>query len=72
MQRTIDETTVEGKNKSRIISNIIYSPNNQKSKQQVLPQTSVLDIKGYDPANPYAVAPDEDLVTVAAEEQAGI
>ena len=33
-------------------------------------QTSVLDIKGYDPANPYAIAPDEDLVTVAAEEQA--
>jgi excinuclease ABC subunit B len=29
-----------------------------------------LDIKGYDPANPYAIAPDEDLVTVAAEEQA--
>ena len=30
----------------------------------------MLDIKGYDPANPYAVAPDEDLVPVAAEEQA--
>ncbi|HTF28711.1 MAG TPA: UvrB/UvrC motif-containing protein, partial [Flavitalea sp.] len=25
--------------------------------------------KGYDPANPYSVAPDEELVTVAAEEQ---
>ena len=33
-------------------------------------QTSVLDIKGYDPANPYAIAPDEDLVIVAAEDQA--
>ena len=32
-------------------------------------QTSVLDIKGYDPSNPYAVAPDEELVTVAADEQ---
>ena len=33
-------------------------------------QTSVLDIKGYDPKNPYALAPDGELVTVAAEEQA--
>jgi excinuclease ABC subunit B len=30
----------------------------------------VLDIKGYDPANPYAIAPGEDLVTIAAEDQA--
>jgi excinuclease ABC subunit B len=30
----------------------------------------VLDIKGYDPADPYAIAPDGELVTVAAEEQA--
>ena len=29
----------------------------------------MLDIKGYDPKNPYAIAPDEDLVPVAAEEQ---
>ena len=29
----------------------------------------VLDIKGYDPRNPYALAPNEDLVIVAAEEQ---
>jgi len=29
-----------------------------------------LDIKGYDPANPYAIAPDEDMITVAADEQA--
>ena len=28
-----------------------------------------MDIKGYDPANPYAIAPDEDMITVAAEEQ---
>ena len=32
-------------------------------------QTSVLDIKGFDPKNPYAVASDEDIVTTAAEEQ---
>jgi len=27
-----------------------------------------LEIKGYDPKNPYAVGPDEDLVPVAAED----
>ena len=32
-------------------------------------QGSVLDVKGYDPSNPYSVAPDEELVQVAAEEQ---
>ena len=31
-------------------------------------QTSVLDIKGYDPKNPYAIAPNEDLVLVAEEQ----
>ena len=32
-------------------------------------QTSVLDVKGFDPKNPYAIQAGEDLVTVAAEEQ---
>lgn len=32
-------------------------------------QTSVLDIKGYDIKNPYAMAPDGELVEVAAEDQ---
>ncbi|HEX2628345.1 MAG TPA: UvrB/UvrC motif-containing protein, partial [Chitinophagaceae bacterium] len=41
----------------------------KKSKEQVFAQTSVLDIKGYDPRNPYALQPGEELVTVAAEEQ---
>ncbi|MEO7523714.1 MAG: UvrB/UvrC motif-containing protein, partial [Ferruginibacter sp.] len=40
-----------------------------KSKQQIMAQGSVLDVKGYDPSNPYAVGPDEDLVSVAADEQ---
>ena len=31
--------------------------------------TSVLDIKGFDEKNPYAIAGDQDLVTVAAEEE---
>jgi len=40
-----------------------------KTKQQVFAQTSVLDIKGFDPESPYAIAENEDLVTVAAEDQ---
>ena len=40
-----------------------------KTKEQVFAQGSVLDVKGYDPSNPYSVGPDEELVPVAAEEQ---
>jgi len=29
----------------------------------------VLDVKGYDPSNPYALQQDEGIVNVAAEEQ---
>jgi len=70
MQKTIDETLrrrekqVAFNEKHGIIPRTII-----KSKEQVFAQTSVLDIKGYDPANPYALAPDQELVTVAAEDQ---
>ena len=30
----------------------------------------MLDVKGYDPSNPYSLAPDGELVNVAAEDQA--
>ncbi len=71
MQKTISETN--RRREKQIAFNIehgITPTTIIKSTKEVFAQTSVLDIKGYDPANPYAIAPDEDLVTVAAEEQA--
>jgi excinuclease ABC subunit B len=70
MQKTIDETI--RRREKQIEWNIKYgiTPRTiKKTTQDVFAQTSVLDIKGYDPKNPYALAPDEELITVAAEEQ---
>jgi excinuclease ABC subunit B len=70
MQKTIDETI--RRREKQISWNIEHGVTPRtiiKTTQDVFAQTSVLDIKGYDPANPYSIAPDEDLVTVAADEQ---
>ena len=67
MQRTIDETNRRReKQVAYNITNNIIPRTIKKSVEQVMAQTSVLDIKGYDPESPYAV---EELVTKAAENE---
>lgn len=70
MQKTMDETN--RRREKQLAYNAehgIVPTTIIKSKEQVLAQGSVLDVKGYDPANAYAVAPDQELVSVAAEDQ---
>ena len=67
MQKTIDETT--RRRDKQIAYNIkhnITPVTIKKSIAQIMGQTSVLDIKGYDERSPYAV---DEPVTVAAEDQ---
>ncbi len=70
MQRTIDET--QRRREKQVAFNIehgITPTTIIKSTEQIIAQGSVLDVKGYDPANPYSIAPDEEMVTAAAEDQ---
>ena len=68
MQRTIDET---GRRREKQIKNNIekgITPQTiRKSIEQIMGQTSVLEIKGYDENNKYAIA--DEMISMAAEEQ---
>lgn len=70
MQKTIDETN--RRREKQVQFNVLHGiiPESIiKSKDQVLAQGSILDVKGYDPSNPYSIAPDAEIGTMAAEEQ---
>ena len=70
MQKTIDETS--RRREKQVAYNIehhITPTTIIKSTEQIMAQGSVLDVKGYDPANPYSIAPDAGIVTIAAEDQ---
>lgn len=67
MQRTIDETN--RRREKQIAYNTahgIVPKTVSKSKEQIMAQTSVLEIKGYDAHSPYAV---EEIVSRAAEDE---
>ncbi|MCU0380705.1 MAG: UvrB/UvrC motif-containing protein, partial [Chitinophagaceae bacterium] len=69
MQKTIDETN--RRRAKQIAFNEAHGITPRtvtKSKEQVFAQTSVLDVKGYDPSTPGALAPDDDLVAVAEDQ----
>ena len=71
MQKTIDET--DRRREKQVAYNIehnITPTSISKTKDEVFAQGSVLNIKGFDPTNPYAMGPNDELINVAAEDQA--
>jgi excinuclease ABC subunit B len=69
MQKTMDET--QRRREKQILfntANNITPTTIIKTNEQIFAQGSVLDIKGYDAANPNSIAPDENIITIAAED----
>jgi len=71
MQRTMDETLRRREKQIAFnTANNITPTTIIKSKEQIFAQGSVLDIKGYDPSNPYALQRESQIVaSKIAEEQ---
>ncbi len=70
MRRTIEETSRRREKQMQYnIEHGITPRTIKKSIEQVMGQTSVLDIKGYDMSKPYAMSPDGELVEAAEDQE---
>ncbi len=70
MQKTMDET--QRRREKQIAfntANNITPTTITKSNEEIFAQGSVLDIKAFDPSKPTAMGNDDNILTIAAEEQ---